>query len=92
MPHRIQAKDSSDTMLWRKPVPKFVGALNEQQDIVADAQMDVVDALVDETDAVVAALRHPERDISLRHPFAPADDEGLAEPVLSHAGQDRARS
>jgi hypothetical protein len=67
-----------------------MGALDEQQDVVADAQMDVVDGLIDEADAIVAALRHPQRDIALRRPFAPANDQGLAEPVLPHAGQDRA--
>ena len=69
---------------------ELMGEPDEHQDVVGDAQMDIVDALVDETDAVVAPLRHPEIDIAVGHPFAPADDQRLAEPVLAHAGEDRA--
>ena len=73
-----------------QPGAELVRALHEQQHVVADAQMDVVDRIVDEADAVVAALRHPHRDIALGQEAPPADDEGLTEEVLRHADRDGA--
>src|SRR5882762_8736430 len=51
--------------------------------------MDVVDRIVDETDAVVAALRHPDRDIAFGEPASPTDLQGLAEVVLACGRDDR---
>jgi hypothetical protein len=48
--------------------------------------VDVIDALVDQTDAVVAALRHPDVEVVQRQPFAPADQQHLPEKVLRHSG------
>ena len=69
---------------------ELLGALDEQEDVAGDAQMDVVHALVDETDAVVAAFRHPQVDIMQRHPLAPADEQHLSEIILHHRGGDGA--
>src|SRR4051794_7502261 len=51
--------------------------------------MDVVDGIVDETDAVVAALRHPNRDVAFGEPAPPADLQGLAEIVMAGGRDDR---
>src|SRR5262245_55076033 len=52
--------------------------------------MDVVDGLIDEADAIMPALRHPDRDIVVGHPAPPADLQGLAEEILRDAGEDSA--
>lgn len=74
-----------------QPGPELVRALDEQQHVVGDAQMDVVDRTVDEADAIMASLRHPDRHVSLGHPAAPTDQQVLAEEILRHAGRDCAR-
>ena len=77
-------------MLLRSPVPSSWVSRRNKQHVVGDTQVDVVDALVDEADAVVAPLRHPAVDIAVGHPLAPADHQRLAEPILRHADEDRA--
>ena len=69
---------------------ELVRALQEQQHVVGDAQVDVVDRVVDEAQAVVAAVRHPDRDIALGQPAPPADLQGLAEVILAGGRDDRA--
>ena len=73
-----------------QPGAELVRALQEQQHVVGDAQMDVVDRVVDEADAVVAALRHPDRDVALGEPAPPADLQRLAEVILAGGRRDRA--
>jgi hypothetical protein len=70
---------------------ELVRALDEEIDVVGDAQMNVVDGVVDEPNAVMPALRHPERDVVFRHPAAPANLQRLPEIVLRHPGHDRAQ-
>ena len=72
-----------------QPAAELVGLGDEDVDIAADAQMDVVDTLVDEAQPIVARVRHPHADEALGHPAPPADQQMLAEPVLRAAGRDR---
>ena len=65
-------------------------ALEEQQHVIRDAQMDVVDRVVDEAKAVMAALRHPDRDVAFGQPAPPADLQRLPEIVLAGGRHDRA--
>ena len=74
----------------QKSGAEFVRALQEQQHVVGDAQMNVVDRIVDEADSVVAAFRHPDRDVAFGQPAPPADLQGLAEVILARGRHDRA--
>ena len=65
-------------------------ALDEEIDIVADTQVDVVDALIDELQAIVTALRHPEADVPRGDPLPPSDGQRLDEEVRRGAGGDGA--
>ena len=65
-----------------------MGPLQEQRDIVGDAQMDVVDGRVDHAHAVVPSLGHPDADEIVGQPAAPANLQRLPEEILRHAGQD----
>ena len=68
-----------------------MGALNEEIDIVGDAQMDIVDLGIDEAHAIVPALRHPYGNIIFSEPAPPVYLQPLAEIILRHACDNGAR-
>ena len=65
-----------------------MGPLQEQGDVVGDAQMDVVDRRIHHAHAVVPSPGHPDADEIVGQPPAPANLQRLPEEILRHAGQD----